>query len=95
MLYVIFSCLGIYVSSQVRTSQRRIDIQLSTDTTVFVLELKLDRPASEAMAQIENKGYMIPFSADERNIIKAGISFSTQSRTLAEWVISLKKRRQI
>jgi hypothetical protein len=88
MLYVIFSFLGIYVSSQVRTSQGRIDILLSTDTTIFVLELKLDRPATEAMEQIENKGYMIPFSADKRNIIKAGISFSTQSRTLAEWVIS-------
>jgi hypothetical protein len=38
-----------------------------------------------ALAQIEAKGYAMPFLADERKLIKIGVNFSTVTRTIEEW----------
>lgn len=87
MLYVMFSFLGMYVDSQVRTAKGRIDIVLKTRSTAYVMELKLDRDASEALRQIDDRGYAIRYSAEGRRIVKVGICFSTQSRTIDSWVV--------
>jgi hypothetical protein len=39
----------------------------------------------EALAQIEGKGYLIPYSAGGRRVVKAGVVFDTRKRTLGEW----------
>lgn len=53
--------------------------------TIFVFEIKINKPAKEALAQIDEKGYMVPFEADERKLVKIGISFSTETRTIEDW----------
>ena len=40
------------------------------------------------MDQIDQKGYLIPYTADHRRLHKVGLSFSTKQRTLSEWVIN-------
>lgn len=87
MLYVMFSFLGMYVDSQVRTAKGRLDIVLKTHGTVYVMELKLDRDAHEALGQIDDRGYAIKYNADGRRIVKVGISFSTENRTIDSWVV--------
>lgn len=37
------------------------------------------------MAQINDKGYMVPFEADGRKLVKIGVSFSTETRTVEDW----------
>ena len=51
------------------------------------MEFKLDRTAEEALAQIDSKGYMLPFRADGRRFIKIGANFSTQLRGIDSWII--------
>ncbi len=93
MLYVVFSLLGRYVQMEVRTARGRIDMVLQTATDLYVMELKIDRPASEALAQIDTKDYLLPFGGDLKSpgrglrLHKVGISFSTEQRTLSEWAI--------
>ena len=87
MLYVVFSLLGRYVQMEVRTAKGRIDMVFQTATDLYVMELKIDRPASEALAQIDQKGYLIPFGQSGLRLHKVGISFSTEERTLSEWQI--------
>ena len=87
MLYVVFSLLGRYMQMEVRTAKGRIDLLLSYATDLYVMEVKLDRPASEAIEQIDQKGYLVPYTLDGRRLHKVGIAFSTESRTLSEWVI--------
>ena len=53
--------------------------------TIFVFEIKINKPAKEALAQIDEKGYMVPFEADDRKLVKIGISFSTETRTIEDW----------
>ncbi|MBR4897319.1 MAG: ATP-binding protein [Prevotella sp.] len=87
MLYVVFSLLGRYVQMEVRTAKGRIDIVFETKTDRYVMELKIDRPAQEALDQIDQKGYLLPYTLDGHRLHKVGISFSTETRTLSEWKI--------
>ena len=94
MLYVVFSLLGRYVQMEVRTAKGRIDMVLQTATDLYVMELKIDRPAREALAQIDTKDYLLPFGGDLKSPLyglrlhKVGISFSTTERTLSGWEIA-------
>jgi len=85
MLYVVFSLLGRYVQQEVRTAKGRIDMVLTTATDIYVIELKIDRPAQEALDQIDTKDYLLPYTLDGCRLHKVGISFSTESRTIEEW----------
>ena len=85
MLYVVFSLLGRYVQQEVRTAKGRIDMVLHTATDIYVIELKIDRPAQEALDQIGQRGYLLPYTLDNRRLHKVGISFSTSERTISEW----------
>jgi len=89
LLYVLFSLLGDApdLHTEVRTATGRIDMVLATKTDIYVLELKIDRPAQEALDQIDQKGYLVPFTNDQRTLHKVGIAFSTETRTLSEWII--------
>ena len=88
MLYVMFSFLNVYVYTQVRTAKGRMDILMKTDTTIYVMELKLDGTVEEALKQIDDKGYAIPYEADGRRIVKVGIRFSSEERTITAWKIA-------
>ncbi len=87
MLYVMFSLLSNFCYSQVRTAEGRMDILLKTPTTIYVMELKMDGSVDDALAQIDDKGYLIPYESDGRRLIKAGISFSSKERTIKDWKI--------
>ena len=88
MLYVIFSLLGLHVDSQVRTAKGRLDVVVKTEGHIYVMEVKLDRPAREALEQIGTKNYLLPYTLDGRQLTQIGISFSTEERNVTEWVIS-------
>ena len=87
MLYVVFSILGRYVQQEVRTAKGRIDMVFFTDTDIYVMELKIDRPAREALEQIDTKDYLLPYTIDGRRLHKVGLSFSTKERTLDGWEV--------
>jgi len=87
MLYVMFSLLNVYVFSQVRNAKGRLDILIKTDTTIYVMELKLDGDLDKALRQIDEKDYTIPYQSDGRKVVKVAINFSTEERTIKEWKI--------
>jgi len=87
MLYVMFSFLNRYVYSQVRNAKGRLDILIETDTTIYVMELKLDGDLDKALRQIDEKDYTIPYQSDGRKVVKVAINFSTEERTIKEWKI--------
>ena len=87
MLYVMFSFLNRYVYSQVCNAKGRLDILIKTDTTIYVMELKLDGDLNKALKQINEKDYTIPYQTDGRKVVKVAINFSTEERTIKEWKI--------
>ena len=87
IFYLIFSFMNRHIQTQVKTCRGRADMVMHTAKTVYVFELKMNKPAEEALKQIDEKGYMIPYTADGRKLVKCGISFSTQTKTIEEWLI--------
>ena len=87
-LYVFFRLLGFYVEVERHTTNGRMDILMQTPQYIYILELKLDKSAEEALAQIEEKGYANPFSDDSRQLFKIGINFSTATRRIDDWKIA-------
>lgn len=87
LLYVIFSLLGFYVDVEVRTPRGRVDVVLRTHSTLYVIELKLDKTADAAMQQIDLKNYPERFALCGLPIVKVGINFDRERRTLGEWRI--------
>lgn len=45
------------------------------------------RTAREALEQIDTKGYAIPYQTDGRKVVKVGVNFSSETKTLTDWVI--------
>ena len=86
-LYLIFSMLNVYVSTQVKCSHGRMDILVQMPDTIYVMELKTRGTAQEALQQIDDRHYALPFEADGRPVVKAGLLFDMQTRTLADWAI--------
>ena len=86
-MYVLCKLMGQYVQVERRTSNGRMDILAQTDKYVYIMELKMDASADEALQQIEDKGYARPYAADSRKLFKIGISFSSKTRRIEEWSI--------
>ncbi len=82
---VMLKMMGLYVKTEYRTSNGRIDIVFDTDKYVYIIELKRDLSPEEALRQIEAKGYDKPFLSSGKEIIKLGINFSSESRTIDGW----------
>lgn len=87
IFYLMFSFMNRYLRTQVKTCRGRADVVMHTDKAVYVFELKINQSAAEALKQIDERGYMLPYTADGRKLVKCGINFSTQTRTIENWAI--------
>ena len=87
LFFVVFSLLGAQVDIEVRTPHGRVDVVLRTATTLYVVELKLNRSADTAMNQIDLKNYPERFALCGLPVVKVGINFDAERRTIGEWVI--------
>lgn len=86
--YLIFSMLNVYVRTQVKCSTGRTDIVVFIPDAIYVLELKVNGTAQEALEQIDQKGYARPYATDNRRVVKVGIHFDINTRTIDDWVIA-------
>lgn len=86
--YIITNLLGLRVQVERHTSSGSIDLLITTSDYIYVIEIKLNKPAREALEQIETKEYALPWLNDSRKLFKIGISFSSESRNISEWIIS-------
>ena len=86
--YLIFNMVSIYtVYTEKEQSEGRVDCIVETDKYVYIFEFKLDGTASEALAQIEAKGYARPYEADARKLFRIGAVFSSQTGTISDWAV--------
>jgi len=87
VMFIITRLMGFYVQAEYRTSYGRIDLMIGTDKYVYIIELKFNGSAEEALAQIDAKNYSLPFAIDDRQVIKIGANVSGETRNLEEWVM--------
>ena len=87
VLFIVFRLAGLYTKVEYRTSRGRIDLVLQTADYIYVMEFKLDGSAEEAIAQIEEKQYSLPFRNDRRKVFEIGVNFSSQTRNIDRWIV--------
>ena len=87
VLFIVFRLVGLYTEVEYRTSRGRIDLVLQTADYIYVMEFKLDGSAEEALNQIEDRQYALPFASDPRRLFKIGVNFSSRTRNIEKWVI--------
>lgn len=89
-LYLLFKLVGMDVNVEWWSADGRIDLLLSTPKYIYVMELKLDKSAGQALAQIDSKDYTLQFRNAGRQIVKIGISFSSAQRNIGEYLINFE-----
>ena len=79
--------MGLVVRTEIHSARGRCDMQILASDFVYIFEFKIDSTAEEAMDQIQEKGYAVPFESDPRTVFLIGANFSTETRTLDGWII--------
>lgn len=87
VMFTIFSMLGADVKVEEPTPDGRIDMVLKTDTAIYVFELKYNKSADVAIQQIKQKDYAKIYVGDGRKIVKVGLNFSEDRRSLENWKV--------
>ena len=88
--YLLMDLIGLETETESATSDGSIDITVKTEDYIYVIELKYDGSAEEALEQIENKKYDRKFQMDGRQIIRIGVNFSSKTRCIEGWKIETK-----
>ena len=88
-LYIMFALLTNYdILVEQHTAKGRIDITMETVDTIYVMELKFNKSAEEALAQIEAKHYADAFKMSGKKVVKIGLNFSVKDEVnCLEWKI--------
>ncbi len=86
-MWIVFRMMGLYTEVERHTSNGRIDVTLKTKDYIYIIELKLDGSAEEALRQIDDNGYAAPFAMDPRKLYKIGVNFSSSTRSIEEYII--------
>lgn len=89
VFYLIFKLMGQFCDAEVKSAIGRADAVVKTQEYIYVFEFKLVQNGTpeSAIHQIDEKGYLIPYTADGRKLVKVGVSFSTEKRNLDRWIV--------
>jgi len=88
LTYVVFSMFNARTFTQVKVARGRTDLVVFMPDAVYVMKLKMHGTAQEALEQIDSKDYAIPYQADGKPVVKIGMAFSQETKTLKEWIIA-------
>ena len=88
VIYLVFTLLGKFALCEMHTFSGRIDCKVETKKYVYLFEFKRDSTADEALKQIEDREYALPFAADSRTVFKIGVSFDSECRKLSDWKVA-------
>lgn len=87
VMYIFMSLVGLQVKAELMTSDGAIDITIQTSDYIYLIELKYNKSARQALNQITEKRYDLPFAIDKRQIIKIGANFSSRKRRIDDIIV--------
>lgn len=74
--------MGAYIKVEECSAIGRADTVLHLPDAIYVIELKYDGSADDALQHINDKGYLIPYSAEGKRLIKVGVNYDSLKRTI-------------
>ena len=89
IFYLVFTLATEYcVRTEQRSAAGRCDALIETDDSIYLFEFKLDGSAEEALKQIDEKGYAIQYEAGAKRVVKIGVNFDKDLRTIDRWIVA-------
>jgi hypothetical protein len=85
---LVFTLIGQRVHAEVHSARGRADAVVWMRDTVYVFEFKLNGTVEQALRQIEDRGYAVPYGADGRKVVKVGVAFDGETRNVGQWLIN-------
>ena len=92
LTYVVFSVFNCRTFTQVKVARGRTDVVVFMPDATYVMELKMRESAQEALNQINSKDYVIPYQDTNKPVVKIGIAFSQETKTVKEWKVENEKQ---
>lgn len=86
-IYLTFRALGFRPRVEEETCRSRMDVMLETRRFIYIFELKADGSVSDAMRQINEKGYAAPYLHSGKRIIRIACNFSSATNNIDGWEI--------
>ncbi len=83
IIFSVFKLIGIEVDPEVATSLGRADLVVSLPKLVYVIELKFNKTAHEALVQIQDKKYYEKYLSSDKQITLVGINFESETKTVS------------
>ena len=88
VMFIVFSLLSNYIADvEVRTPSGRVDMVMRTNKALYLFELKMNKSAAAAMKQIDLRDYAARCAMCGLPIVKVGINFDDERRTISDWEI--------
>ena len=87
VLYIIFTLMGMFCDVEVHASRGRVDLVMRTLSKLYIIELKMNRDAETAMAQIDLKDYDARFYNSGLPRVKVGVNFDQERRNITSWLV--------
>lgn len=91
VFYLMLAASGVLVHTEVLTSHGRIDMEVHFHDRIYLVELKCNQSAEQAIAQIKEKKYFEKHLQSGKKILLLGINFSTPERRIAGWQVEVIK----
>lgn len=85
-VFLVFTLMGQFTQAEVHSAKGGADCMVWTKNTIYVFEFKLNGTAEEALKQIDEKGYLIPYKADSRKLVKIGVGFEKAAPIIKDWI---------
>lgn len=89
-IFLIFKALGFMPRVEEEACHSQMDVILRTRRFIYIFELKTDGSADDAMRQIDEKGYALPYADEGRTIIKIAANYSSASNNIDSYKIETK-----
>ena len=102
IFYLLFTNIGQFIETEVKSAKGRADAVVKTADSIYVFELKMNyslpcgegrggvATAEEALKQIDEKEYLIPYTADKRRLVKIGVEFSIEDKGIKRWLYRIE-----
>ncbi|MDR3365816.1 MAG: ATP-binding protein, partial [Prevotellaceae bacterium] len=89
IFFIFFRLMGQFIEVEQHSAVGRADAVVITDDTVFAFEFKLSEnaTATAALKQIDEKGYLKPYAASNKKLVKVGVEFSAEERGISKWAL--------
>ena len=87
VMHLVFTMLGFGCRSEVRIAAGRMDALVETADFVYCFEFKLDKSADEALAQIDSKDYLLPWTGSGKKLFKVGVGIVSAERNIGDWKV--------